>query len=55
MHVSENIVLSRAHREGWSGQVNEAKALAKRGDTAKAITPFEAAGASMQQRGERHL
>jgi hypothetical protein len=55
MHVSENSVLSRAHREGWSGQVNDAKALAKRGDTAKAITPFEAASASMQQRGERHL
>jgi hypothetical protein len=55
MHVSENTVLSRAHREGWSGQVNDAKALAKRGDTGKAITPFEAASASMQQRGERHI
>jgi hypothetical protein len=55
MHVSENTVLSRAHREGWSGQVNDAKALAKRDDTAKAITPFEAASASMQKRGERHV
>jgi hypothetical protein len=55
MHVSENTVLSRAHREGWSGQVNDARALVKRGDTAKAITPFEAASASMQKRGERHV
>src|SRR5438105_9601535 len=34
---------------------DNAKALAKREDTAKAITPFEAASATMQQRGERHL
>jgi GcrA cell cycle regulator len=53
MDVSENTVLSRAHREGWSRQVNNAKALAKR-DTLTAITPFEAASATMQQRGERH-
>jgi hypothetical protein len=54
MHVSENTVLSRAHREGWSRQVNNAKALAKR-DTSTALAPFEAASASMAQRGERHL
>ena len=54
MHVSENSVLSRAHREGWSRQVNNAKALAKR-DTSTAVAPFEAASASMAQRGERHL
>jgi hypothetical protein len=54
MHVSENSVLSRAHREERSHQVNNAKALAKR-DTSTALAPFEAASASMQQRGERHL
>jgi hypothetical protein len=53
--VSEGTVLARAKREGWSRQVNNAKALAKREDTAKAITPFEAPSASMRQRGERHL
>src|SRR5437016_12626492 len=36
-------------------QRDNAKALAKRDDAAKAITPFEAASATMQQRGERHL
>jgi len=38
-----------------SRQRDNAKALAKRDDAAKAITPFEAASATMQQRGERHL
>src|SRR5436305_8446839 len=36
-------------------QRNNAIALAKREEAAKAITPFEAASATMQQRGERHL
>src|SRR5438270_9713223 len=36
-------------------QRDNAKALAKRDDAAKVITPFEAASATMQQRGERHL
>jgi hypothetical protein len=54
MHVSENTVLSRAHREEWSRQVNNAKALAKR-DTSTALAPFEAASASMARRAERHL
>ena len=37
------------------GSATNAKALAKRDDAAKAITPFEAVSATMQQRGERHL
>jgi hypothetical protein len=53
MHIPEGTVLARAKREGWSRQVNNAKALAKRNEAA--ITPFEAASATMQQRGERHL
>ncbi len=55
MGIPAGTVLARANREGWSRQRDNAKALAKRGDAAKAITPFEAASATMQQRGERHL
>jgi hypothetical protein len=53
MGIPAGTVLARATREGWSRQVNNAKALAKRDEAA--ITPFEAASATMQQRGERHL
>src|SRR5438046_1810482 len=55
MGIPAGTVLARAKREGWSQQRDNAKALAKRDDTAKVITPFEAASATMQQRGERHL
>ena len=55
MNVPEGTVLARAKREGWSQQRDNAKALFKRDEAAKVITPFEAASASMQQRAERHL
>jgi len=55
MGIPAGTVLARANREGWSRQRDNAKALVKREEAAKAITPFEAASASMQQRGERHL
>src|SRR5436190_8482039 len=55
MNIPAGTILARAKREGWSRHRDNAKALAKREDTAKAITPFEAASATMQQRGERHL
>jgi hypothetical protein len=55
MHVSENTVLSRAHREGWTREIQNAKALAKREHSAPAVTATEAVAISMQQRGERHL
>src|SRR5436190_1656425 len=55
MNIPAGTILSRAKREGWSRHRDNAKALAKRDDTAKIITPFEAASATMQQRGERHL
>jgi hypothetical protein len=55
MDIPEGTVLARAKREGWSRQRHNAKALAKREEAANAITPFEAASATMQQRGERHL
>ena len=47
--------MARAKREGWSQQRDSAKALAKREETSIAVTPFQAASATMQQRGERHL
>ena len=55
MDIPAGTVLARAKREGWSRHRDNAKALAKREEAAKAITPFEAASATMQQRGERHL
>src|SRR6476661_1698683 len=54
MGISEGTVLARAKREGWTGEIQSAKALAKRED-AVAVTPVEAAAMSMQQRGERHV
>jgi len=55
MHVSENTVLSRAHREGWTREIQNAKALAKRENTALAVTPVEAVVATLAERGQRHL
>jgi len=55
MNIPEGTVLARAKREGWSRQRDNAKPLVKREEAAKVVTPFEAASATMQQRGERHL
>jgi hypothetical protein len=55
MNIPEGTILSRAKREGWTREIESAKALAKREDSAPAVTPFEAVSASMQQRGERHV
>lgn len=55
MGIPEGTVLSRAKREGWTQQIQSAKALAKREDSALAVTPVEAVAMSMQQRGERHI
>jgi hypothetical protein len=55
MGVSEGTVLSRAKRECWTREIQNAKALAKRKDALPAVTPVQALAASMQQRGERHL
>src|SRR4030095_7396338 len=54
MSIPEGTVLARAKREGWTQQIQSIKALAKREDTSPSVAPFEAASASMQQRGERH-
>jgi hypothetical protein len=55
MDIPEGTVLARAKREGWSQQIESAKALAKREDSAPAVTATEAVAITMQQRGERHV
>jgi hypothetical protein len=54
MGIPEGTVLARAKREGWSQQIQSAKALVKREDAALA-TPVEAVAMSMRRRGERHI
>jgi hypothetical protein len=54
MGIPEGTVLARAQREGWTREIQNAKALAKREHSAPAVTATEAAAISMQQRGERH-
>src|SRR5438876_7535125 len=55
MDIPEGTVLARTKREGWSRQTRQCQAIVKREEVAKVVTPFEAASATMQQRGERHL
>jgi uncharacterized protein YjcR len=55
MGIPEGTVLAHAKREGWTQEIQNAKALAKREDAAPAVTPVQAVAASMQQRGERHV
>ena len=55
MGMAEGTVLSRANREGWTREIENAKALAKREEASPVITPVQAVALSMQQRGERHL
>ena len=55
MGLPEGTVLAHAKREGWTQQIQSAKALAKRED-AVLPTPVEAVAiVSMRQRGERHV
>lgn len=54
MNIPEGTVLSRAKREGWTQQIQSAKALAKREDGIVA-TPVEAVAMTMQERAERHV
>ena len=55
MGIPEGTVLARAKREGWTQEIQTAKALAKREDAPLAVTPVQAVAVSMQQRGERHI
>jgi hypothetical protein len=55
MDIPEGTVLARAQREGWTREIQSAKALVKLEDSALAVTATEAVAMTMQQRGERHL
>jgi uncharacterized protein YjcR len=41
MGIPEGTILSRAKREGWSRQIQSAKAVVKREDAPLAVTPFK--------------
>jgi hypothetical protein len=55
MGIPAGTILSRAKREGWTREIENAKALAKREESALAITPVEAVAATLAERGQRHL
>lgn len=54
MNVPAGTILSRAQREGWSRQKEEAKALAASAQS-NAITATQGAAASLYERGQRHV
>jgi hypothetical protein len=54
MNIPEGTVLARAKREGWTREIQSAKALSKRED-APGVSPVKAVAMTMQQRGERHV
>jgi hypothetical protein len=55
MNIPEGTVLAHAKREGWTREIQNAKALVKREDAPLAVAPVEAVAMSMQQRGDRHV
>ena len=55
MNIPEGTVLARAKREGWTREIQNAKALVKREDSALAVTPVGAVAATLAERGQRHL
>jgi hypothetical protein len=55
MNIPTGTVLARAKRESWTREIQNAKALAKREDSAPAVTAAEAVAMTMQQRGQRHI
>ena len=50
--IPEGTVLARAKREGWTQQIESAKALVKREDTTPAVAPFQAVAATLGELGE---
>ena len=50
--ISAGTILSRAQREGWTQQIESAKALVKREDTTPAVAPFQAVAATLGELGE---
>src|SRR5437016_13005210 len=55
MNIPEGTVLARAKREGWTREIQNAKALVKRENPALTVTPVEAVAATLAERGQRHL
>jgi hypothetical protein len=55
MNIPEGTVLARAKREGWTRQIESAKALVKRENAPLTVTPVEAVAATLAERGQRHL
>src|SRR6266516_1604196 len=55
LNIPEGTVLSRAKREGWTRQIQNANALVKREDASPAVTPDQAVAATMKKRGEHHV
>ena len=49
MSIPEGTVLSHAKREGWTGKIQSAKAVAKPEETPLAVTPAEAVAMSIRQ------
>jgi transcriptional regulator with XRE-family HTH domain len=54
MGVPAGTILARAKREGWTQQIQSAKALGSPMQSL-AITPMQSAAMSIQQRGQRHI
>ena len=52
MGLSPGAILSRAKREGWTQQIQSAKALVQREDAMPAVAPFRAAAATLGELGE---
>src|SRR5215472_18673866 len=52
--ISPGTILSRAKREGWTREIQSAKALAKR-ENGPVVAPLKAVAMTMQKRGERHV
>jgi hypothetical protein len=52
MNIPEGTVLARAKREGWTRQIQSAKALVKREDTTPAVAPFQAVAATIDELGK---
>jgi fructosamine-3-kinase len=52
MDIPEGTILSRAKREGWTQQIQSAKALVKREDTTPAVAPFQAVAATLSELGK---
>ena len=52
MGIPPGTILSRAKREGWTQQIQSAKALVKREETIPAVAPFQAVAATLGELGE---